>query len=131
MKKLGHGIVMNYKDGKNAQQIIALQKEDGTWGKEFHSLAIPTNKAPLTTEQALRRLKYLGFTIEDEPIRKAVDCMVSCLRGERKIDDYWETGRDWDLFTKLMLSTWVRIFEPDNAVALEIALRRYCLFWRS
>ena len=113
--------IMNYKNSKIAQEIILLQKDDGTWGNEFHSLAIPSNRAPLTTEQALRRLKYLGFTIEDEPIRKAVDCMVSCLRGERKIDDYREKGRDWDLFTKLMLSTWVRIFEPDNAVALEIA----------
>lgn len=75
---------MDYKNGKIAQQIIALQHED-------------------------------------EPIRKAVDCMVSCLRGERKIDNYWEKGRDWDLFTKLMLSTWVRIFEPENKVALEFA----------
>ena len=112
---------MDYKGGKIAEQIIKLQKEDGTWGNEFHSLAMPTNKAPLTTEQALRRLKYLGFTIEDEPIRKAVDCMTSCLCGERKIDNYWEKGRDWDLYTKLMLSTWVRIFEPNNKVALEFA----------
>lgn len=112
---------MDYKNGKIAQQIIALQHEDGTWGNEFHSLAMPNKRTPLTTEQALRRLKNLGFTIEDEPIRKAVDCMVSCLRGERKIDNYWEKGRDWDLFTKLMLSTWVRIFEPENEVALELA----------
>lgn len=112
---------MDYKGGEIAEQIIKLQKEDGTWGNEFHSLAMPTNKAPLTTEQALRRLKYLGFTIADEPIWKSVNCMVSCLRGERKIDDYWEKGRDWELFTKLMLSTWVRIFEPDNEVALEFA----------
>ena len=67
---------MNYKNGKIAQEIVLLQKEDGTWGNEFHSLAIPSNKAPLTTEQALRRLKYLGFTIEDEPIRKAVGWKV-------------------------------------------------------
>lgn len=90
-------------------------------GNEFHSLSIPNNKKPLTTEQALRRLKLLRFTIKDEPIRKAVDCMLACLNGERKIDNYREKSRDWDLFTKLMLSTWVRIFEPDNKTALECA----------
>lgn len=109
---------MNYKNGKIAQQIIEMQNEDGTWGKEFHSLSIPNNKKPLTTEQALRRLYYLGFTINDEPVRKTVDCMVSCLKGERKINNYWEKTRDWNEFTKLMLSTWVRIFEPNNETAL-------------
>ncbi len=112
---------MDHRNGKFAQQILELQHEDGTWGNEFHSFAIPTNKHPLTTEQALRRLKYLGFTISDAPIQKAVDCMVSCLRGKRRIDNYWEKTLDWDLFTKLMLSTWVKIFEPDNEVALNFA----------
>ena len=119
--KIMRGINMDYRGGKNAQQIIAIQNNDGTWGSEFHSLSIPNNKKPLTTEQALRRLKLLGFTILDEPIKKAVDCMVSCLNGERKIDNYHEKGRDWDLFTKLMLSTWVKIFQPQNEVALECA----------
>lgn len=112
---------MDHKNGKTAQQIIAMQNEDGTWGYEFHSLSIPANKKPLTMEQALRRLKLLGFTIEDAPIRKAVDCMTACLNGKRKIDNYREKSRDWDLFTKLMLSTWVKIFEPDNETALECA----------
>lgn len=112
---------MNHKNGQIAQHIIELQKEDGTWGNEFHSLAMPNNKTPLTTEQALRRLQLLGFTIKDSPIRKAVDCMTSCLRGERKIDNYWEKTQDWNLFTKLMLSTWIKIFEPDNALALTFA----------
>lgn len=112
---------MSHKEGQIAKRILALQNEDGTWGNEFHSLAAPTAKKPLTTEQALRRLKILGFTIEDEAIRKAVDCMVSCLRGERKIDNYWEKNRDWNLYTKLMLSTWVKIYEPDNEVALNFA----------
>ena len=65
---------MAHKTGKIAEQIIALQNNDGTWGNEFHSLSVPNNKKPLTTEQALRRLKLLGFTINDEPIRKSVDC---------------------------------------------------------
>ena len=114
---------MDYKHGKIAESILALQNEDGTWGNMFHSLAVPNNKTPLTTEQALRRLKGLGFTLEDEPIRKAVGCMVSCLRGERRIDDYWEKTQDWNLFTKTMLSTWVKIFDPGNEIALSFAKR--------
>ena len=114
---------MDYKHGKIAESILALQKEDGTWGNMFHSLAVPNNKTPLTTEQALRRLKGLGFTLEDEPIRKAVNCMVSCLRGERRIDDYWEKTQDWNLVTKMMLSTWVKIFDPGNEIALSFAKR--------
>jgi len=112
---------MDYKSGKIAQLIIAAQNNDGTWGNEFHSLSIPNNKKPLTTEQALRRLKLLGFTILDEPVKKTVDCMAACLNGKRKIDNYHEKGRDWDLFTKLMLSTWVKIFQPQNEVALGCA----------
>jgi len=114
---------MQYINGRIAQQIIEQQNADGTWGTVFHSLAIPNNRYPLTTEQALRRLKILGFTIGDEPIKKAVDCMTACLNGERKIDDYWEKTIDWELYTKLMLSAWIRIFEPDNEVALSFARR--------
>lgn len=113
----------DYKNGKIAQEIVELQNADGTWGEIFHSLAQPNKRYPLTTEQALRRLKILGFTIDDIPIRKAVDCMTSCLRGERKIDDYWEKTKDWELFTLLMLSTWVKIFEPDNELAVTFAKR--------
>ncbi len=112
---------MDYRNGKIAQSIIELQNDDGTWGYEFHSLALPNKNKPLTTEQALRRLKILGFTIDDAPIRKVVDCMTACLRGERKIDEYWEKTLDWELYNKLMLSTWIRIFEPDNDVALDFA----------
>lgn len=112
---------MDHKDGMFAKEIIELQNEDGTWGNEFHSLSVPTNRHPLTTEQALRRLKVLGYTIEDEPIRNAVECMTACLRGERKIDNYWEKTHDWELYTRLMLSTWVRIFEPENEYASAFA----------
>lgn len=114
---------MDYKNGTMAQQILVQQNEDGTWGNMFHSLAMPHNKQPLTTEQALRRLHRLGFTLEDAPIRKVVDCMTACLRGEQKIDNYWEKGLDWDLFTKLMLSAWIRIFDPNNEEALAFARR--------
>jgi hypothetical protein len=114
---------MNYTDGSIAKKIVDLQNDDGTWGKTFHSLAQPNKRYPLTTEQALRRLKILGFTINDTPIRKAVDCMTLCLRGERKIDDYWEKSHNWELFTQLILSTWVRIFDPNNEIALNFSKR--------
>lgn len=112
---------MDKRNGAIANQIIALQNYDGTWGNLFHSMAVPTSRYPLTTEQALRRLKILGYTIEDPPIRKAVDCMCACLRKERKIDDYWEKTIDWDLYTQLMLSTWIKIYDPENELALEFA----------
>ena len=113
---------MDHKNGKWARQLLALQNPDGTWGSTFHTLTAidRSNKLP-TTEQALRRLHALGFSLEDEPIRRAADTMLSCLRGERKIDDYWEKGHDWDLFTRMMLSTWVRMFDPDNETALVLA----------
>lgn len=112
---------MDRRNGAIAKNIIALQNEDGTWGNCFHSMAVPTERYPLTTEQALRRLKILGFTIEDTAIRKAVDCMCACLRKERKIDDYWEKTIDWELYTQLMLSTWIKIYDPENELAVEFA----------
>lgn len=52
--------------GKWASAILSAQNADGTWGSVFHGLAQPTC-APLTIEQALRRLHALGFTRDDEP----------------------------------------------------------------
>lgn len=111
---------IDHKKGKLVTQILALQKPDGTWGPRFHALSVPTQIELMTTEQALRRLKILGFTIEDEPIRRAVGCMRACLRGERDIDNYWEKGHNWALFTRLMLSAWVLEFSRE-AEALECA----------
>ena len=51
---------MDYKKGKWAGKITALQHDDGSWGY-FHSLSNPTPKQPMTTEQALRRLMNLGL----------------------------------------------------------------------
>lgn len=116
---------MDHKKGKWAREILDVQHDDGTWGMKFHSMVLnqSSNRHPLTTEQALFRLKILGFDSSDEPIRKTVDCMKACLRGDRKIDDYWEKTHDWDLFTQLMLSTWVKIFEPEDKLSLAFAYR--------
>ena len=113
---------MDHRQGKWACAILAAQQEDGTWGAGFHSMAQPT-RAPLTTEQALRRLHTLGFTIADEPIRRCVDTMAACLRGERKIDAYWERDIDWAIYEPLMLAAWIRRFAPEQPDALALARR--------
>jgi hypothetical protein len=127
-----------YKDSKWAKEIIALQNANGAWGG-FHTLSGP-GKNPITTEQALRRLSILGFTIDDAPIQKAVAYMSDCL-GSRKqipdggmvsygvtriarkqqIPDRREKLHNWDIFTDLMLSTWIRKFTKDNAEANRVA----------
>lgn len=114
---------MSHRHGKWASVILSAQRPDGTWPAWcFHGLSM-SDKAPLTTEQALRRLHALGFTGEDEPIRRCVDTMASCLRGERKIDTYWEKGIDWAMYEPLMLAAWIRRYDPDQPDALAYARR--------
>ena len=108
-----------HKDGKWARQIISLQEEDGKWGY-FHSLS-QFYDSPITTEQALRRLECLGYTIEDPCIQKAVSYMDDCLRGKNAIPDRREKVHDWDIFTSLILSTWIRRFTLDNPAANQVA----------
>ncbi len=104
-----------YKDSIWAKEIIAKQNPEGSWGY-FHTLS-EAGKYPITTEQALRRLQILGYTIADEPIEKAVSYMSDCLAGKKQIPDRREKLHDWDIFTNLMLSTWIRRFtnEIDRA----------------
>lgn len=104
-----------YKDSIWAKEIIALQNNEGSWGY-FHTLSEPS-KYPITTEQALRRLQILGYTIDDEPIEKAVSYLCDCLAGKNHLPDRREKLHNWDIFTNLMLSTWIRRFtnEIDKA----------------
>lgn len=69
-----------HKDGKWAKRIIELQDSEGKWGW-FHSLS-QFYDAPMTTEQALRRLERLGYTAQDECIQKTLKYMDDCLRGK-------------------------------------------------
>ena len=108
-----------HKDTKWAKEIIALQEDDGKWGW-FHSLS-QFYSSPITTEQALRRLLYLGYTIEDDCIKKAVSYMNDCLIGKREIPDRREKLHDWDIFTSLILAAWIRIFTKDNLNANAVA----------
>lgn len=110
----------NHKNGKWAKQILALRHDDGMWGN-FHTLSRPVSGKTYTTEQALRRLLILGYTIKDEPVQTIVRRMEMCIKGEKKIDGYYEKTHDWLLFEKLMLAAWIRIIEPENKAALEIA----------
>jgi len=108
-----------HKDTKWAKQIISMQREDGAWG-DFHTLSSSSN-SPLTTERVLRRLERLGFTIKDECIERAISYMSDCLSGKREIPDRREKLVDWDVFTSLMLSTWIRRFTKDVPIANQVA----------
>lgn len=110
---------MMHKGGKWAKQIISLQESDGKWGW-FHSLS-QFYDAPVTTEQALRRLECLGYTIEDECIQKAVSYMNDCLIGKNSIPDRAEKVHDWNIFTSMILATWIRRFTHDNPHANKVA----------
>jgi hypothetical protein len=108
-----------YKESKCAREILSLQKEDGSWGY-FHSLSEPV-KLPVTTEQALRRLSVLGYTIDDEPIIKAVSYIADCLESRNQVPDRREKLHDPNIFTDLMLSTWIRRFTKEIGRANDIA----------
>ncbi len=107
-----------FKNSIWAKQIIEAQKEDGSFG-HFHSLSEP-RKSPLTTEQALRRLEILGYTIEDEVIIKTVTYMEKCLTKEFEITDIKETHRHWENFVDLMLATWIIRFKKNSKPANRI-----------
>lgn len=108
-----------YKNSKWANQIIELQDSEGKWGY-FHTL-FNDSQFPYTTEKALKRLEILGYTIADDCIQKAVLYMNDCLLGVKQIPDKQEKLADWNIFTSLMLATWIRRFTKDNPVANSVA----------
>lgn len=108
-----------YKDTKWAKKILSLQDDEGKWGT-FHSLS-QSSGTPITTEQALRRLQYLGFTMEDRCIQKAVAYMNDCLTHRKEIPDRKEKIQDWEIFSNLLLATWIRRFTNDNPAANQVA----------
>ncbi len=105
----------NHKSGKWAKQILDRKNEDGMWGN-FHGADCANY-----TEPVIRRLKVLGFTKEDPVIQTVLNRMCLCVSGKRKIDDYSEKKHDWALFEKLMLSAWIRVFDPENETAIAVA----------
>jgi hypothetical protein len=112
--------MINY-DSKWVKQILDLQHEDGSWGC-FHTLSNPTKEHPITTEQALRRLRVLGLTKDDEPIKKAIAYMEWCLA--QPISPVFQEKthlRYANIFSDLMLSANIRRYDRANALALTVA----------
>lgn len=106
-------------DNKWVQQILAFQQEDGSWG-HFHTLSEPTKQQPMTTEQALRRLRILGLAKDDEPIARALAYMERNLLLPHPTV-FHEKKHDSKTYGDLMLATWIRLFDPDNNAALSVA----------
>jgi hypothetical protein len=75
----------------------------------------------MTTEQALRRLEILGFTINDIPIQKTIKYLHNCLLGKENIPDRYEKGSDWKTYLDLMISTWIKRFTSDDKIANTIS----------
>ena len=109
--------MMDHRESKWAKRILALQQPDGMWG-QFHSLS---RGAIITTEQALRRLQILGYTMEDACIQRAVEAMETCLLGKRELPDRREKTHNWDLFTDMILACWIRRFTSACPAANRIA----------
>ena len=109
----------DHKTGIHAQKLLALQRENGAWG-HFHSLS-ESSGAPVTTEQALRRLERLGFTENDPPVCAALHYMHNCLAGSESLPDRREKTHDWELFTRTILSAWICRFTQSDALANDMA----------
>lgn len=107
------------KDGRWAREILARQQPDGQWGF-FHTLSDPRPNV-LTTEQALRRLRILGWTMEDEPIARAVAVLEDYLAGKRPMPDRREKTIDWDVYLELMPAAWITLFTSDSSPANRVA----------
>ncbi|MCK5129505.1 MAG: hypothetical protein KAQ68_06625 [Clostridiales bacterium] len=107
---------------EHVNKITQLQLPDGSWGK-FHTLSIMNNEK-ITTEQALRRLLYLGLDKNDDPIKKAINYIEGHLSDEYDFRDYNEKKHDWKLFTHMIGATWIKLFDNENEFALKIARNR-------
>ncbi|GAU75436.1 hypothetical protein F3D3_0022 [Fusibacter sp. 3D3] len=59
----------------------------------------------------------LGLDKNDVPIQKALKYMALFLLGETELRDRKEKKHDWELLTRLFVSTWVRIIDSNNSIA--------------
>lgn len=105
-----------------AGKILSAQNSDGSWGF-FHSMCSISGSKRITTEQALRRLRKLGFTKEDKVISKALSYIQKCLEGSVFIPDRREKFRDWDVFFSFIFSAWLKLFDAQTPQSEEIALK--------
>jgi hypothetical protein len=109
-------------NSKWVKQILDLQHKDGSWGC-FHTLSNPTKAQPMTTEQALRRLRVLELTKDDEPIRRAVAYMERLLTEETPDPDRIEKSPNWAINRPRIIAAGILRFDRTNIIALEIAKR--------
>lgn len=120
---IDHHLIAKAKDDilntKRVKDILALQLNNGSWGY-FHSLSMP-DKYPMTTEQALRRLKILGLDYNDLCIKNAVSYMERFLQGKEDFPDRKEKLHDWSIFTHLMAAAQIRLLVPSNEAAMGTA----------
>lgn len=108
----------DYRGGRHAARLCALQKDDGGWGC-FHTLRAQSGDV-ITTEAALGRLERLGFTEKDGCIQRALSHMERLLQTGQ-LPEGREKGCDFEVFTDLIVATRIRRFthfsEAANAVA--------------
>ena len=102
------------------EDILALQREDGSWGY-FHSLGIPTQNNQITTEQAVRRLVELGMGREDEPIKRTLHYMRGVLAKEIVPPDRREGVLNWDYFEAMMMASWIKRLVPNDKEVENVA----------
>ena len=95
-----------------------MQHPDGSWGC-FHTLRCDSD-TPITTEQALTRLECLGYTAEDECIKRAIAYMEALLNtGE--LPEGNEKSNDFETFVDLIVAARIRRFTNQCESANEIA----------
>ena len=110
--------MQNYRNGKWANQIISMQHPDGSWGC-FHTLRGDSD-TPMTTEMALLRLELLGYTAEDNCIKRAIAHMETLLHtGE--LPEGKEKTSDFETFVDLIVAARIRRFTDRCESANEIA----------
>lgn len=63
----------------------------------------------------------LADFIHSKVCKLICEIFLTLPKGELDIDNYSEKKHDWVFFEKLMLAAWLRIFEPQNETALEVA----------
>jgi hypothetical protein len=110
---------MKNRNSKWVKQLLDLQHEDGSWGY-FHTLS---DKYGISTEQALRRLRVLGLTKDDEPIRRAIAYMERLLTGEMPDPDRTEKSLNWAVNRPRLIAADILRFDRENKIALGIAKR--------
>ena len=111
-------MTQDYKNGKWAEKIISMQHSDGSWGC-FHTLRGDSDTS-MTTEMALFRLELLGYTAEDECIKRAISHMETLLQIG-KLPEGNEKFNDFETFLHLIVAARICRFTDQCKVANEIA----------